>query len=53
VVGLLNVLSLHHVRDDLVRLGKLPVFWIRIRKFLGLLDPDRDPLARGTDPTIL
>jgi hypothetical protein len=23
---------------------------IRIRKFLGLLDPDPDPLVRGTDP---
>jgi hypothetical protein len=23
---------------------------IRIRMFLGLLDPDPDPLVRGTDP---
>ncbi len=23
---------------------------IRIRLFMGLLDPDRDPLVRGTDP---
>jgi hypothetical protein len=23
---------------------------IRIRVFLGLLDPDPDPLVRGTDP---
>jgi hypothetical protein len=30
-------------QDDLVQ-----VLWIRIRLFLGLLDPD--PLVRGTDP---
>jgi hypothetical protein len=34
---------------------KKPVLWIRIRicrirMFLGLLDPDPDPLVRGTDP---
>ncbi len=27
-----------------------PVLLIRIHMFLGLLDPDPDPLVRGTDP---
>ncbi len=27
-----------------------PVFRIRIHMFLGLLDPDPDPLVRGMDP---
>jgi hypothetical protein len=27
-----------------------PVLRIRIHRFLGLLDPDPDPLVRGTDP---
>jgi hypothetical protein len=34
-------------------LKKKTVLRIRIRRilmFLGLLDPDRDPLARGKDP---
>jgi hypothetical protein len=26
-----------------------PVLWIRIRMFLGLQDPNPDPLVRGTD----
>jgi hypothetical protein len=30
-----------------------PVFVIRIRMFLGLQDPDPDPLVRGADPPML
>jgi hypothetical protein len=32
-----------------------PVFWIRIRRFLGLPDPDPNQLVRGTasDPSII
>ncbi len=31
---------------------KIDVFYpvLRIRMFLGLMDPDLDPLVRGTDP---
>jgi hypothetical protein len=32
------------------RCDQEPVLRIRIRMFLDLLDPDPDPLIRGTDP---
>jgi hypothetical protein len=40
----------------LIYFTKIVVHWtvlrIRIRMFLGLLDPDPDPFVRGTDPDI-
>jgi hypothetical protein len=59
---MLSPLVLSAPRETLMRqkpvrcryLGKLsPVLRIRIRRipmFLGLLDPDPDPLVRGLDP---
>jgi hypothetical protein len=41
-----RALTLINVRN----VGLLPVLRIRIRMFLGLLDPDPDQLVRGTDP---
>jgi hypothetical protein len=45
-----------HSKAETILPGKSQYFfWVskavlRIRMFLGLLDPDLDPLVRGTDP---
>ncbi len=42
-----------YLGSPLVTQENRPVMWIRIHRihmFLGLLDPDPDPLVRGMDP---
>jgi hypothetical protein len=42
-----------YINGDVVLTAVLRIWiliWIRIHVFLGLLDPDPDPLVRGMDP---